>query len=78
MIKREFLDWDSPLLFKVAQYLIDNFAIDKVDSDGITRRQFDLSSVVLAFPVRRAIPRFEEILTEQISILAKQGKIDPA
>jgi hypothetical protein len=33
---------------------------------------------VLAFPVRRAIPRFEEILTEQISILAKQGKIDPA
>ncbi|MDR2643455.1 MAG: PD-(D/E)XK nuclease family protein [Planctomycetaceae bacterium] len=79
MIKREFLDWDCPLLFKTAKYLLDKFVLERVDSDNVkVTRRFDLSSVVLAFPVHRAIPRFEEILTEQVTILADKGELDPA
>ncbi|MDR1486042.1 MAG: PD-(D/E)XK nuclease family protein [Planctomycetaceae bacterium] len=78
MIKREFLGWDCPLLLRAADYLIDRFALGKVDSVGGSMRRFDLSSVVLAFPVHRAIPRFEEILAERVSKLADAGEIDPA
>ncbi|MDR2171361.1 MAG: PD-(D/E)XK nuclease family protein [Planctomycetaceae bacterium] len=69
-IDRQFLGWERPLLLRAVKYLIDEYIIDG-------NRRFDLSSVVLAFPVHRAIPRFEEILVEEVNKLIKDDSIEP-
>ncbi|MDR2762647.1 MAG: PD-(D/E)XK nuclease family protein [Planctomycetaceae bacterium] len=83
-IERVFLDWKKPLLEITADYLIKKFASGSVDSDVETtdnsalKCRLDLSSVVLVFPVHRAIKRFEEILTVKVNLLANNNQIDPA
>ncbi|MDR1922822.1 MAG: PD-(D/E)XK nuclease family protein [Planctomycetaceae bacterium] len=80
-IMREFLDWDSPLLLKAADYLINRFLFSGGGGDSFdcpAGRRFDLSSVVLALPGGSAVKRFEEILARRVEELAKEGKVDSA
>ena len=52
-MERIFLDWDKPLLHRMADYLIEHHTVDG---------QLDLKSVTLVLPGQRAKERLEEIL----------------
>ena len=59
-MKRIFLGWETPLLHKTADYLIENHAVDG---------RLDLKSVTLVLPGRRALMRLEEILASRAALM---------
>jgi len=59
-MKRLFLDWNAPLLNKMADYLIDHHTVDG---------RLDLQSVTLVFSGQRAKMRLEEILATRAADL---------
>lgn len=57
-VTRHFLDWNQPALPAAADYLLERYG---------TRRELDLSKLILVFPGRRAARRMLELLVQKAS-----------
>ena len=67
-MERIFLDWDKPLLQRMADYLIEHHTVDG---------RLDLRSVTLVLSGRRALIRLEEILATRATEMADSAWYPP-
>ena len=67
-MKRRFFDWNSPFLFQTVTALME----EKTENGRL-----DLSEIIVAFPSRRGLRRFEEILAREAEKRIAAGGLSP-